>query len=84
MHFLTVYTINIHAFLCSLPFGEVSLSGLYFTSTILFCMCYNMQSSLALLNVSGNNLDSLRDLTSLKKLVTIIASENSLSSMKVF
>ena len=83
-HALSNNTINIHAFLCSLTFGEVSLSGLYFTSTILFCVCCNMQSSLALLNVSGNNLDSLHDLTPLKKLVTIISSENSLSSMKVF
>ena len=42
-----------------------------------------LQSSLALLNVSGNCLDGLQELSPLKKLATIIATDNRLSSMKV-
>ena len=50
------------------------------------CACVNvcvLQSSLSVLNVSGNSLDSLQELAPLKKLLALFATDNKLSSMKV-
>lgn len=67
-------------------FRSLSVRGLCYEHTDHVCLTpysINTQSSLEVLNVSGNGLDTLDDLVYLKELVYLSACDNKLTSMRV-
>ena len=54
----------------------------YFSTVRFWLFCLILQGSLKVLNVSGNNLDSISDLECLNQLTHFLAIDNQLNDMK--